>query len=89
MNAKVKLVRVGQYWLDKKLLKEGYGLKDIIDEDDPVIELPELFDAERRRHTGWMICPDCGERSQVDRRNPICSSCGWEQATEGLTKCAA
>lgn len=92
MKSKVRMKRVGRVWIDKELLEEGYRPEDIIDIDDPVLELPELFDAERRRHVGWIVCPECGDRSQVDRRNPICSSCGWEQDSEQvrrLERCAA
>lgn len=92
MKAKLKLVRVGRCLIDKELFDEGYSPQDIIEEDDPIIELPELLDPEKRRHVGWMICPDCGERSQIDRRQPICSNCGWEKDSEHelrLTKCVA
>jgi hypothetical protein len=57
-----------------------------------LIELPELFDRERRRHVGWMICPNCGEREQVDSRHLCCASCGWEQDNTPIkrpARCAA
>ena len=92
MKSKVKVKRVGRYLIDAELLDEGYELDDILEMDDPVIELPELFDNEKRRHVGWMVCPECGEHSQIDRRNPICSSCNWKQhgiQIKRLLQCAA
>lgn len=88
---KVRMKRVGRYWIDKELYDEGYDIRDIFD-DDPVIELPELFDRERRRHVDWMICPNCGELEQVDRRHLYCSGCEWEQDNTPIkrpARCAA
>ena len=92
MKTKVKMQRIGRYSVDVELLNEGYELEDICDEDDPVIELPELFDPEKRRYVGWIICPECGEKSQVDRRDPNCSFCGWNEDVIRIKrpmKCAA
>ena len=91
MKRKPSMKRIGRFWVDRALLREGYRLRDIIEDlDEPRIELPELFDSERRRHVGWIVCPECGDRSQVDRRHPCCSACGWEpeQSTRPLV-CAA
>lgn len=91
MKRKPSMKRIGRFWVDRALLKEGYRLRDIIEDlDTPRIELPELFDSARRMHIGWVICPECGERSQVDRRDPSCSSCGWEPEAIGKAmRCAA
>ena len=80
------------FWLDKALVDEGYRPEDIIDIHDPVLELPEIFDLEKRRQVGWMTCPDCGEVSPVNRREPSCPCCGWEQGEDHamrFVKCAA
>lgn len=92
MKPKVRMKKVGRVWIDKKILDEGYDPEDIIDTSDPVLELPELLSTEQRRHVGWMLCPECGEQSQVDRRDPVCSNCGWEHGSQRAKrnfKCAA
>ncbi|MDZ4660155.1 MAG: hypothetical protein SGJ18_00915 [Pseudomonadota bacterium] len=87
---KKKLTRLGDYWVDSELLKEGYGLGDIIEFSR--LELPELIDPSKRIHVGWLICPECCEYTQIDRRNPTCTHCGWNE-DEGFfpepVKCAA
>jgi hypothetical protein len=91
MNAekKPRMKRIGRYWLDRELIDEGYQPKDIFDVDNRVIELPELFDADKRRNIGWMLCPHCDEKTQVDCRHPVCASCGWEVEIEETMSWAA
>jgi uncharacterized paraquat-inducible protein A len=79
MPEKIRMKRVGKYWIDRALLDEGYELEDIVDVENVVIELPELMDPVKLRNVGWIRCPDCDEISQVDRRQPICTHCDWEQ----------
>ena len=89
---RVKMKRIGRFWIDRNLLREGYRLEDIFDVTTPVIELPELFDPLKLKNVGWMICPECGEHAQVDRRNLRCPHCGWEDYPvddTGELKCAA
>lgn len=85
---KSKVIRIGRYWIDRALYREGYRPKDIFEQSR--LELPELLDPDLRRNLGWLVCPECGEQSQVDRFDPCCGSCGWsrEQDVE-LTPCAA
>jgi len=91
-NAKFKIIRVGRYFFDKSLQEDGYGVEDIFGADDAVIELPELLDASKRRAMGWLMCPNCGERSQIERQHPACPACGWSEedcGIEGVLRCAA
>jgi len=91
-NAKIKIIRVGRYFFDKSLQEDGYEVEDIFGADDPIIELPELLDATKRRAMGWLMCPNCGEKSQVERRHPVCPACGWREEDcgfEGVIRCAA
>lgn len=88
MKAKVK--RIGRYWIDKAILDEGYGPKDIFEGTEPMMELPELFDPTRRRATRWLSCPRCSERSLVGSGRVSCVYCGWNaEGDEGLMSCAA
>ena len=79
MPEKIRMKRVGKYWMDRALLDEGYELEDIVDVENVGIELPELMDPVKLRNVGWMRCPDCDEISQVDRRQPMCTHCDWEE----------
>jgi RNA polymerase-binding transcription factor DksA len=79
MPEKIRMKRVGKYWMDRALLDEGYELADIVDVENVMIELPELIDPVKLRNVGWIRCPDCDEISQVDRRQPMCTHCDWEQ----------
>jgi len=89
-NVKAKVKRIGRYWIEKALLDEGYGPEDIFEGREPMMELPELFDPNRRRASRWLSCPRCSERSQVGSGRPSCVHCGWnELEDEELMPCAA
>lgn len=70
--------RIGRNWVDKKLLDEGYGPEDFENEDDP-IELPEMFDQDKKNNVGWLWCPICQEKTQTNFISPHCSNCGWDK----------
>ena len=91
MNAdkKPRMKRIGRYWIERELVEEGYRLADIFDTDSRMIELPELFDPDKRRHVGWMLCPQCDEKMQVDLRRPVCATCDWDKDSDESVPCAA
>lgn len=87
-----KIIRIGRYLIDKRLLDEGYLVGDIFELGN-LIELPEAVDPDSARHVCWMLCPCCEEKSQVDGRNPECAECGWSPREEAQNaeslRCAA
>lgn len=91
MNAekKPRMKRIGRYWVDRELLEEGYHIDDIFEDAALVIELPELIDFAKRRRVGWMLCPHCDEKTQVDLRHPICGNCEWDKDSDESVPWAA
>lgn len=90
MNAKVK--RIGRYWIDRELLREGYKPEDIFGTAGPELELPELLEPQRRSQVYWLLCPRCHEKTPVGRHQPSCTHCGWgEESSQmrNLVPCAA
>ncbi|HAR43675.1 MAG TPA: hypothetical protein DCS07_13760 [Bdellovibrionales bacterium] len=76
---KLKVRRIGRYWIGTDLLDEGYRPEDIFDIDTPVTELPELMDRDKRNGVRWICCPRCNEISQIGIERPSCELCGWNQ----------
>lgn len=93
MQRKTRIKRIGRYWIDRSVLDEGYSPDDIFETENLTFELPELVDSRRRHKVGWLICPVCNERSQVEMHDPACSLCGWSPQEspkrQGILKWAA
>lgn len=82
MQRKKRIKRIGRYWIDKDIIDEGYDEADIFENNNLRLELPEMMDPTRRHKVAWLVCPICGERSQVERHDPSCSYCGWGEEND-------
>lgn len=74
---KLSIRRIGRFWIDQALIEEGYGQEDF--EEEEAIELPELLDPEKKKNVGWLWCPQCHEKTQVNKYQPVCGNCGWSE----------
>ncbi|MGE3974774.1 MAG: hypothetical protein AB7F59_09645 [Bdellovibrionales bacterium] len=73
MRRRRRIKRIGRFWVDRILLDEGYGVRDIFEINLQNIEV----DSYRFETLGWLQCPECEQQSQVELRKPICGACGW------------